>query len=147
MFKHLLIPVDGSDFSDRAIDAGVSFAKAVGARVTGFIAEPQVVVPNLPGFVGRESGAAVGMPPPARQHGQSALDRITARAGAAGVPCEVLQVADDNVAEAIVAAALRQGCDLIVMASHDRTCLDRLLHGSATDAVLGHTAIPVLVLR
>lgn len=147
MFKHLLIPVDGSDFSERAIDAGVSLAKSIGARITGFIAEPRVVVPNLPGFVGRESGAAVGMPAPARRHAQSALDRIAARAGAAGVPCNVEQVADDNVAEAIVAAAQRHGCDLIVMASHDRNCLDRLLHGSATDDVLGHTGIPVLVLR
>lgn len=147
MFKHFLIPVDGSGFSDRAIAAGVSLAKAIGARVTGFIAEPRVVVPNLPGFVGRESGAAVGMPAPARRHAQAALDRIAACAGVAGVAFTGEQVADDNAAEAIVAAALRHGCDLIVMASHDRHCLDRLLHGSATDDVLGQTSIPVLVLR
>jgi len=147
MFKHLLIPIDGSEFSDLAIEAGVRFARSIGARITGFIAEPEVTVPNLPGFVGREAGAGGGPTVKPRLHAQSALDRIAAAATAAGVSFAIDYVAHDDAAEAIVAAAERHGCDLIVMASRERRGLDRLLHGSATGAVLNQTKLPVLVLH
>ncbi len=147
MFKHILIPIDGSEFSDLAIETGVRFARSIGARLTGFIAEPEVTVPNLPGFVGREAGAGGGAGFKPRLHAQSALDRIATSAAAAGVRFAIDTVADNDAARAIVAAAERHGCDLIVMASRDRHGLDHLLHGSATGDVLSRTTIPVLVLR
>ncbi len=147
MFQHILIPIDGSEFSDLAIATGVRFAQAIGARITGFIAEPEVTVPNLPGFVGRESGAGRGPRFKPRLHAQFALDRIAAAAAAAGVAFAIDTVADNDAAEAIIEAARRHACDLIVMASHERHGLDRLLHGSATGDVLSQSKIPVLVLR
>ncbi len=147
MFKHILIPIDGTEFSDRAIDAGVRFAKTVNAHITGFIAEPEFRLPTQIELVNRTFVSMSAHSERAQSHAISVLKRMGDRAAAEGVPFDADFVESDNAVDAIVGAAEKHHCDLIVMASHGRRGLDRLLHGSAAAGVLSHTRIPVLVLH
>lgn len=145
MFKHILIPVDGSEFSDRAIDAGVRFAKSINARITGFIAEPDYTLPLYSEMITRQAESMEAYTKRARQHSETVLKRVGNRARTEGVEFATSFVQSDMPAEAIVSAAEENGCDLILMASHGRHGLDKLIHGSVTGEVMTHTRIPVLV--
>lgn len=147
MFKHILIPVDGSAFSDKAIDTGVQFAKSVGARITGFIAEPEYKIPSHGQVINRTAESMYEHEEKARKHAESVLKRIADHAQAAGVPYDSGFVESDQPAEAIVDAAEKHQCDLILMVSHARRGLDKLLHGSVAGTVMTRTRIPVLVLH
>jgi nucleotide-binding universal stress UspA family protein len=136
MYRHILIPTDGSELAHRAVVHGLSLAKAVGAKVT-------VDVP-----ASRENlmtAAFDEYAKHAREHATSILDEMANEAKAAGVQCETAQVIQDHPYQAIVATAKEKGCDLIVMASHGRSGLAAVLLGSVTTKVLTHTTIPVLV--
>ena len=147
MFKHILVPVDGSEFSDRAIDAGVRFAKSINARITGFIAEPDYTLPLYGEIVTRQAESMEAYTKRARQHAETVLKRMGNRARTEGVEFATAFVQSDMPAEAIVDAAEENGCDLILMASHGRRGLDKLIHGSVTGKVMTHTQIPVLVMH
>lgn len=147
MYKHILIPTDGSPLSQRAAEAGVRLARKLGARVTGLFAAP----PATP--VIYRAVLPVGYATP-RAHEQMIrkavthhLGQIAAAARAAGVPCDTMSVTSDFPADAILAAAKKRGCDLIVMASHSRKGLRGVLLGSETQKVLARGALPVLVVR
>lgn len=145
MFKHILIPVDGSEFSDRAIHAGVHFAKSIGARVTGFIAEPDYTLPSYGDMISRRGESMDQYSTRSRSHAEGVLRRIERCAREEGVEFTSSFVQSDDPVAAIVSAAEENQCDLIVMASHGRRGLDKLIHGSATEGVLSHTQTPVLV--
>lgn len=147
MFKHILIPVDGSEFSDRAIQAGVDFAKSIGARVTGFIAEPDYTQPSYGDMISRRGESMDQYSTRSRSHAEGVLRRIERCARDEGVEFTSSFVQSDDPVAAIVSAAEKNQCDLIVMASHGRRGLDKLIHGSATEGVMTHTQIPVLVFR
>ncbi len=147
MFKHILIPVDGSEFSDKAIDTGVQFAKSVGARISGFIAEPEYKMPTHGEVMTRTAVSMYEHSDKARQHAESVLKRIADRARAEGVQYDSGFVESDQPAGAIVEAAEKHHCDLILMVSHARRGLDKLLHGSVAGTVMTRTRIPVLVLH
>jgi nucleotide-binding universal stress UspA family protein len=147
MFKHILIPTDGSRLSAAAAEAGVRLARALGARVTGLFAAP----PATP-IVYRDA-LPVGYGTP-RHHAKlirraaaAHLTVIERAAKAAGVRCECVSVTSDFPADAILQAAVRRKCDLVFMASHSRRGLRRLLLGSETQKVLAGSSIPVLVYR
>ena len=147
MYKHVLIPTDGSPASVRAGKAGVAFARAIGARVTAFFAAPPPTPVIYDGLL------PVGLVPPDQHAGiieraaKKYLGAIAAEAKAAGVPCEPLHVTSDFPAEAILETAKRLKCDLIFMASHGRHGLSAVLLGSETQKVLTHSKIPVVVYR
>jgi nucleotide-binding universal stress UspA family protein len=147
MFKHILIPTDGSRLSAQAAKAGVRLARRLGARVTGLFAAP----PATP-IVYRDA-LPVGYTTPEhhekmiRRAAQAHLEVIERAAKSAGVRCECLSVTSDFPAEAILQTAARRRCDLIVMASHSRRGLKGLLLGSQTQKVLAAASIPVLVYR
>ncbi len=147
MFKHILIPVDGSDFSERAIDAGVRFAKSINARITGFIAEPNYIQPSYNELITRQAESLEAHENRSREHAEAALNRLGSRAHAEGVEFAVSSAQSSVPSEAIIAAAEEKGCDLILMASHGRHGLDKLIHGSVTSDVMTHTRIPVLVVH
>jgi nucleotide-binding universal stress UspA family protein len=147
MFKHILIPIDGTEFSDRAIDAGVRFAKSIDARITGFIAEPEYKIPTHGEIVSRTSVSMYEHSDKARAHAESVLKRMGEKAHAEGVKFDAAYVENDRPVDAIVEAAEKHACDLILMASHGRRGLDKLLHGSAAEGVLKHTQVPVLVMH
>jgi nucleotide-binding universal stress UspA family protein len=145
MFKHILIPTDGSDLSRKAILYGVQLAKESGAKVTGLtVVEPYqpagidtVYIPLDQGDYEEQS----------RVLSEKAMEQVKMAAQAAGVPCETLREVHDQPYRAIIDAAQAVGCDLIVMASHGRRGISALLLGSETAKVLTHSTIPVLVYR
>ena len=115
MFKQILIPTDGSELSERAVLAGVSFAKEVGAQVTGITALPEFRTFTLDSdmieMTEDEYLAA------SERRGAKYLATITDAARAAGVPCSTVLARSDRPHEAILGAARERGCDLIIMAS------------------------------
>ncbi len=147
MYKHILIPTDGSPLSAAAARAGVRLAAATGARVTGlFVAPPATPV------IYRRLLPVKYMTPD--QHA-ALIARATARylgviekaAAEAGVACECISVTGDFPADAILRVAARRKCDLIFMASHARGGLAGALLGSETQKVLARSKLPVTVHR
>jgi len=146
-YSHLLVPVDGSELSDRAVAEGVELARTLGARIPFFHAEPGLPV-ALAGLGDQVDPRTVEMLVTAsRQQSDEILSRACQSAGAAGVSADSHSALNPLPHEAIVAAASQVGADLIVMASHGRRGLNALLLGSETQKVLTHTALPVLVVR
>jgi nucleotide-binding universal stress UspA family protein len=147
MYKHILIPTDGSALSRRAALAGVRLARALGAKVTGLFAAPAatplVYRDSLPVGYGTTRRNAALIQRAARRH----LGVVARAAKAAGVRCETVSVIDDYPADAIVAQANKRRCDLIFMASHGRHGLRGALLGSETQKVLARASLPVLVYR
>jgi nucleotide-binding universal stress UspA family protein len=145
MYKQILLPTDGSELSERAVLAGVSFAKEVGASVVGVTA--------LPDFRTFTADAALlestedEYLASSEQRGSKTLSTVTNAAQAAGVPCVTLMLRSDQPYEAIIRTARERQCDLIVMASHGRHGVAGMLLGSETQKVLVHSSIPVLVYR
>ena len=140
MYKHILLPTDGSELSQKAIRHGIELAKAVGAKVTGL----SVVVPSH-----APAGAGVAMlgNRVLQDAAEQFLAAITREARDHGVEAECFYVSGSSPYEEIIAAAASRGCDLICMATHARSGLAGLLLGSETTAVLTNCPIPVIVLR
>ena len=147
MYKHILIPTDGSELSDKAIDAGVEFARVVKARVTGFTAVPEYQIPSEAEMMARRGISLDDHERQSKRQAEETLRRIADRARAAGVWYDADYAQSDCPHEAIIRAAEKHGCDLIFMASHGRRGISALIHGSETQAVLTHSTIPTLVYR
>jgi nucleotide-binding universal stress UspA family protein len=145
MFKHMLLPSDGSPLSEAAMRKGIQFAKTINARVTGFCMTPKLRYFSYDSDIGREfeKQAAAAVQAEVAKN----LLAIKKAAKEAGVPCDTAQEKSDEPYEAIIAAAQKRQCDLIIMASHGRRGVQGLLLGSETQKVLTHSKIPVLVYR
>jgi len=147
MFKHLLVPTDGSPLSESTVTRAIAFAKDAGARITFFYAQPDFPMPIY------GEGALIDPTTPeqfarsAAEEARRILDRAKAAADAAGVAADTDTVVNEVPYEAVIDAAERHGCDLIFMASHGRRGIAGLLLGSETQKVLTHSNIPVLVYR
>ena len=149
MYTNILIPTDGSELAEQAVDKGIALAKALGAQVTIItVVEP---FPALGSFGLAETAALAETlqtyQTEADAGAKALLARAAARAEAAGVRAAVRQVESGYPYEAIVEAAGAVGADLIVMSSHGRKGMAAVLVGSETMKVLTHSKIPVLVLR
>ena len=145
MFKHILLPTDGSDLSLRAVDIGIALAADLGADVYAF----HVVdaYPELSYVVDIARTNQEFFLREAIKEAEGYLQEVHQRANAAGVPCKSGHSTGNRPHVAIIAAAARQECDLIVMASHGRHGVNRLLLGSETQKVLLSCQVPVLVCR
>ncbi|MBK5913975.1 universal stress protein [Rhodocyclus purpureus] len=147
MFRHLLVPTDGSELSRATVQRAVLFASEIGARITFFHAEPRHTV----SFWGNEGITDPGTREASirrdDQRATSILAAASAEAVAAGVEASAIAGKSDSPFEAIIATSQSQGCDLIFMASHGRRGIAGLLLGSETHKVLTHSKIPVLVVR
>ncbi len=145
MYKHLLIATDGSDLAQRAVDQGLALAKTLNAKATVvFVTESWVT--KVPGETGMtfpindyEKGCA--------ESAKAILGAVAELAKEQGVACETKHVRDQFPADGIIAAAKSNECDLIVMASHGRRGLSRLLLGSQANQVVTHSSVPVLIVR
>jgi nucleotide-binding universal stress UspA family protein len=163
MFKHILLPTDGSSLSAAAVHQGILFAKSIRAKVTGLCVMPQhakhLYAAQMPTEVldqsasrcrelaeaylaAIEKGAEI-----ARELAHAYLQVISKAAQEAGVACDVVYERNDSPYEAIIRVAEEKGCDLIMMASHGRRGVKAILIGSETQKVLTHSKIPVLVYR
>lgn len=145
MFKHILLPTDGSPIAAGMIQKTLAFAKETGAKVTGlhvvadfhiFTYQPEMLGDTREQYV-KDSAA----------HARVFLAEIEAAAKEMGVACETRLITDEQPYEAIVKAAQEAGCDLICMSSHGRRGVKGLLLGSETQKVLTHSPVPVLVFR
>ena len=145
MFKHLLLPTDGSDLSLAAVRQGVRFAKESNARITGVSVTPKFHV--LTFNTAMIEGTKEVFLAESRAQAQGYLELLKKAADAEGVPCDIEVAVSDRPYEEIIRIAEAKGCDLIVMASHGRQGAQALLLGSETQKVLTHTRIPVLVYR
>jgi nucleotide-binding universal stress UspA family protein len=145
MYKHILIASDGSELAGKAVSAGIDLAKELKAAVTAVtVTEPWTAYLS----------ADVGIAFPVDEYEKSAavnaariLEDVSKRAQEAGLTCATLHAKDQYPADGILETAKAQGCDLIVMASHGRRGLGRLLLGSQAVKVLTHSHVPVLVCR
>jgi nucleotide-binding universal stress UspA family protein len=148
MFKHIMLPTDGSELSNAAVHEGIRFAKSIGAKVTGIC-----VMPSQHPFFYEGMNAEVYLELQAekrkelREVAEAFLSVIEKGAREAGIPCNVVVETSDHPYEAIVQVAERIQCDLIMMASHGRRGVKAVLLGSETQKVLTHSKIPVLVYR
>lgn len=147
MFRHLLVPTDGSDLSRRTATHAITFARETGARITFFAALPQHPVSFHEGYGLTDAGTRERLIATAEQQGRAIVDPLVAEAAAAGVTAEAVATPCATVYDGIIAAATHHGCDLIFMASHGRRGIGALLLGSETQKVLTHSKIPVLVHR
>ncbi len=145
MYKHILIATDGSELAHKSVIQGLGLARALAAKVTLVtVTEPWTAV--VPGEMGMafpiddyEKGAA--------QNAASVLATAKAEADRSGIACEIVHAPDQYPADGIINTAREKGCDLIVMASHGRRGISRLLIGSQANRVVVHSAIPVLIVR
>jgi len=145
MFKHLLLPTDGSTASEVAIRQAMALAKENQAKVTGLhVVQPFHVFAYDVEMI---ENTQVTYMAQAEARAQRYLESIAKAAKESGVPCETQSVPDEHPYEGIIRTAKTRGCDLIVMSSHGRSGLKSLFLGSTTQKVLAHSALPVLVLR
>jgi nucleotide-binding universal stress UspA family protein len=141
MYKHILIPTDGSDLSEKAIEHGIALAKVLGAKITVLtVLECFHVSAFEPRMVEQYKKHVVAV---AAKH----LDAASSAASASNVSCEVVRVEHERPHQAIIDTAKERGCDVILMGSHGRRGLSAIVLGSETVKVLTHTTIPVIVVR
>lgn len=147
MYKRILVPVDGSELSERAMQASIDLARQLGASITGFVAEPVMPAPSGPRprawleEEAREHDAVT------QAHAHGVLSRFEAQARAAGVPFDGCFEQVPRIDHAIVEAAEARGCDMILMVTHGRGAFGEFLFGSQTKAVLASSRLPLLVLH
>ncbi len=144
MYTNLLIASDGSELAGKAVAHGLKLAKALGAKATAVI-----VSDPWTAFSANDT-----TPFPVEEYERACEDAalkvlgdIAARAAAEGVACTTRHIKDQFPAEGIIEAAKTAGSDLIVMASHGRRGMSRLLLGSQANKVVTHSTIPVLIVR
>ncbi len=146
-YTHLLVPTDGSERSDVAMGHALELAKAIGARITVLHAQPNVPIPVMGMGEMLDARTIDALMEANRNDTERILAVAQEQARAAGVAASRESVISDLPHRAILDAADRLGCDLIVMASHGRSGLTGLLLGSETQRVLVHAPCPVLVVR
>lgn len=148
MFKHILVPTDGSEFSTLTVQRAVSFAKEAGAEITAFFAKPDF---SATGYYGEGAvilaQAVEEDDARSEAYARKILGHVEKLCCDAGVTCHTLTLTSALIYEGIINAADQCGCDLIFMASHGRSGIKALLLGSETHKVLTHSKIPVLVYR
>lgn len=145
MFRHILLPTDGSQLSRDTAERAVCFAKAANARITALYANPTANLDNYGNLVEPAvlERVASGTDGKAKEY----LGFIRKLCKEAGVDCEAFSVVSDTPWETIINIAEEHKCDLIFMSKHSRGTLTTLLLGSETYRVLTHSSIPVLVYR
>lgn len=148
MYKHIMLPYDGSEPSEKALSEGIGLAKSGNAKITlMYVVSPHHLMVGggraVPGLKRLEEEYANKI----RAEAQGMLDGARQRVSGAGLACDVVLEDGSSAYQCIVDGAKRLKCDVIVMASHGRRGLDALVIGSQTVKVLTHTTIPVLVVR
>lgn len=147
MYKKILVATDGSSLSKRAVNDAIALAALTQAELVALKVVPRYPQSYFEGGLALQAAEINRVEKQWADDAQSIVDSVQKAAAARGVKTKALTVKSDLVSEAIIAAAKKHKCDLIVMASHGRRGIKRLLLGSETQLVLTHSHIPVLVLR
>jgi nucleotide-binding universal stress UspA family protein len=149
MYKRVMLPVDGSELSQKAVGECIALAKSSGAKVTAIHVvshfhlhyQPWATPKSMHDKIEKEHEEE------ARQIAQEMVDKLAQRVRGNGIDCESLVVIGDHPYEEIINHAEKRNCDLIIMASHGHKGLNAVLLGSETVKVLTHSKLPVLVVR
>ena len=147
MYKRILVPTDGSKLSAKAVDHALKLADITGAEVVALRVVNRYPQTYFEGGMAIQADEAERIEKGWMEQAVTDLNHIKDLGQKSQVKVKTSVVRSDLVAEAIIAAAKRSKCDLVVMASHGRKGLKRLLLGSETQHVLTHCHVPVLVLR
>lgn len=145
MYQNILVATDGSELASKAVAQGLALAKTLSAKLTVVtVTEPWTMI--APGEIGMtipiddyEAGVA--------EYATKILDAVKLQAKTSGTACEVLHIKDRYPADGILEAAKDKGCDLIIMASHGRRGIARMLIGSQANRVVTHSPIAVLICK
>ena len=147
MYKSILIATDGSPLSQKAVESGLSLAGLTGASVVALKVVPRYPRSYFEGGLPVDAADIKRIEKQWADAAQELVDKVKVQGTDEGVTVKTVVAKSDLIAEAVIAAAKKHKCDLIVMASHGRKGIKRLLLGSETQHVLTHSHIPVLVLR
>ena len=147
MYKRILIATDGSPLSDKAVDHGLSLAALTGASAVALKVVPRYPRSYFEGGMPVDTNDVKRIESQWGDAAQAMVDGVKAQGGAQGVTVKAVIAKSDLVAEAIISAAKKHKCDLIVMASHGRRGIAAVVLGSETTKVLTHSKTPVLVCR
>lgn len=139
MYSHILLPTNGSDCANRATEAGLQLAKALGAKVTSLLIVAPAYLPSTdPTYIPDQSRESLS---------HEVLDPVARRAEELGVVCDLIVAQGSDASAEIVRLATDRGCNLIVMGTHGRSRVGKLLRGSDAAQVLADCEIPVLLYR
>ncbi len=133
MYKHILLPTDGSDRAQRTITAGINLTKSLNSKVTGLFVGEATYIP----------GVNEGTNPRAAE----ALAVVARRAEEAGITSISAFTLGDTPQDGIVQFAKENGCDLIIMGTHGRSKVGKLFLGSVAASVIADCDIPILLYR
>ncbi len=147
MYKHLFVPVDGSELSGRAMEGSIALARQLGARITGFVVEPDLPLSTVSPHSGVTSERMKAHEDANHVHSEALLAKFRERADKAGVAFGGLTVTAYGVDHAIMEEAEKAGCDMIVMVTHGRGAIGQFLFGSHTQNIVAQSQLPVLVLH
>ncbi|MCF8167705.1 MAG: universal stress protein [Rhodoferax sp.] len=147
MYKHLFVPVDGSDLSHRAMDGSIELARQLGARITGFVVEPDLPLSTANRHGGEFMERIKDHETQNEAHASALLGQFAQRAAAAGVEFTSHHVTAYMVDQAIMEEAENAGCDMIVMVTHGRNAIGEFVFGSHTKKIIARSKLPVLVLH
>jgi nucleotide-binding universal stress UspA family protein len=147
MYQRILVATDGSALSKKAVRSGIGLAAAMGAEFVAVNVVPRYPISYLEGSIAVSPDQISRTEKQWADKGQAIVDAARDQALAQGIKAKSVLMYSDLVAESIMSAARKNKCDLIVMASHGRKGIKRVLLGSETQHVLTHTTTPVLVLR
>jgi len=147
MYQRILIATDGSPLSEQAVASGLGLARLCGASVVALKVVPRYPRTYFEGGLPIDASEIKRIEKQWSDAAQELVNQVKARGKEDGISVKAVVAKSDLIAEAIIAAAAKHDCDLIVMASHGRKGIKRLLLGSETQHVLTHSHTPVLVLR
>jgi nucleotide-binding universal stress UspA family protein len=147
MYRNILVATDGSRLSARAVTHAIALARALGAKLTAFYASPDYPMPAYADGVMYDPVSPKEYAAMCKKEADRILGAVGVKAKAAGIRFASEQAIAASPWKAILAAAKKQKCDAIVMASHGRRGVSALLLGSETQKVLTHSKLPVVVVR
>lgn len=147
MYKRILVATDGSKLSNKAVEQALKLAEVTGAELVALKVVPRYPQTYFEGGVALANAEVEKIEKQWQEEAKVIVAAVQSAGQKRAVKVKPVTVKSDLIAEAIIAGAKRNKCDLIVMASHGRRGLKRLLLGSETQQVLTHSHTPVLVLR
>jgi len=147
MYKSILVATDGSKLSKQAVNSAIALAALTGAELVAVKVVPRYPMSYFEGGIALQPSEVARVEKQWAEEGQAVVDAVKKTALGKGVSAKAVTVKSDVVSDAILSTAKKHKCDLIVMASHGRRGIKRLLLGSETQQVLTHGTVPVLVLR
>ncbi|WP_096695516.1 universal stress protein [Polaromonas sp. AER18D-145] len=147
MYKRILVATDGSTLSKKAVRSAIDLAGVVEAELVALYVVPRYPVSYFEGGITISTQDVARTEKQWADKGQAVVDAVQLLAQGEGLKAKAVIARSDLVAESIISAAKKHKCDLIVMASHGRKGIKRVLLGSETQHVLTHSSVPVLVLR